>query len=210
MLILIGIVSSGSVTNFFPTVVATLGYNKINTLLLTAPPYVLAVITSLFNAWHADRSHERYFHVITPLILTVVAFIIAASTTNTAARYVAMMLMPSTIYASFVVALSWISSSIPRPPAKRAATLAAINAISNSTSIYASYMYKTSFSPQYTAAFSVDCATAAIAILAATALRFVLARLNAKLDRGEHVEGAVVGEGSQNDLAAEKGFRFLL
>lgn len=31
---------TGSVTNFFPTVVATLGYNDINSLLLTAPPYV--------------------------------------------------------------------------------------------------------------------------------------------------------------------------
>lgn len=34
------IVASASVTNFFPTVVATLGYGKIDSLLLTAPPYV--------------------------------------------------------------------------------------------------------------------------------------------------------------------------
>ena len=34
MLILAGIVSSGGVTNFFPTVVKTLGYNDINTSLL--------------------------------------------------------------------------------------------------------------------------------------------------------------------------------
>jgi hypothetical protein len=38
--ILFGEVSSGSVTNFFPTVVETLGYNPIISLLLTAPPYV--------------------------------------------------------------------------------------------------------------------------------------------------------------------------
>lgn len=31
---------TGSVTNFFPTVVATLGYGNIESLLLTAPPYV--------------------------------------------------------------------------------------------------------------------------------------------------------------------------
>lgn len=30
----------GTVTNFFPTVVATLGYSDIKSLLLTAPPYV--------------------------------------------------------------------------------------------------------------------------------------------------------------------------
>ena len=29
----------GSIANFFPTIVATLKYNSIDTLLLTAPPY---------------------------------------------------------------------------------------------------------------------------------------------------------------------------
>lgn len=43
------------------------------------------------------------------------------------------------------MALAWISNSLPRPPAKRAAALAFINAISNTSSIYASYMYKTEF-----------------------------------------------------------------
>jgi len=48
------IVASGSVTNFFPTVVATLGYSSIVSLLLTAPPYVRPVRSPL--AWcPADR-----------------------------------------------------------------------------------------------------------------------------------------------------------
>jgi len=47
---LTGIVSTGSVTNFFPSVVKTLGYNNIHTLLLTAPPYVLAVFCVAANA----------------------------------------------------------------------------------------------------------------------------------------------------------------
>jgi hypothetical protein len=53
-------------------------------------------------------------------------------------------------------------------------------------------------------AMSVNCATAFIAILAATALRFTLVRLNKKLDRGEHVEGSVPGH------ASSRGFRFLV
>lgn len=55
------------------------------------------------------------------------------------------MLMVPGVYTGYVVALAWISNTLPRPPAKRAAALAAINAISNTSSIYASYMYKTSF-----------------------------------------------------------------
>lgn len=88
-------VASGSVTNFFPAVVATLGYDKVTSLLLTSPPYVVAVITSFLNAWHADRTGERYWHITLPLYVAVAAYIIAATTTSLAPRYVAMMLMVS-------------------------------------------------------------------------------------------------------------------
>jgi len=210
MVMLLGFVSSASVTNFFPTVVKTLGYNNVNTLLLTAPPYVLAVITTFVNAWHADRTGERYLHIVLPLCVGVAAFILAAATTSTAPRYVSMMLMVPGVYTGYVVALAWISNSIPRPPAKRAAALAAINAVSNASSIYASYMYpqqKGQTHPNLVVPMSVDCATAVLAIIMATVLRLLLARLNKKLDRGEHVEGAINAVPGE---ASEHGFRFLL
>lgn len=149
MVLIFCLVSSASVTNFFPTVVETLNYGKIETLLLTAPPYVLSVITAMANAWHADRTGERYFHITIPLYVAVAAFIIAACTTTVGPRYLSMMLMPPSMYASFVVALTWISNTLPRPASKRAAALAAINAVSNTSSIYASYMYPSSAGPRY-------------------------------------------------------------
>jgi len=209
--VLFGITSSASVTNFFPTVVATLGYNKINTLLLTAPPYVLAFITASLNAWHADKTGERFFHITLPLCVSVAAFIIAAATTSTAARYVAMMLMPASFYMSFVVTLAWISNTLLRPQSKRAASLALINCLSNTTSIYASYMYQSSMGPNYTIAFIVNCVTAVLAIAAALMLRIVLVRLNNKLERGEYVPGVPRGAAAEgNGQRTEKSFRFLL
>lgn len=118
MVLLFGFVASGTVTNLFPTVVQTLGYSDVISLLLTVPPYILAVITSFANAWHADRTGERYFHITLPLYFAVIAFIIAATTTATAPRYFAMMLMPAGVYTGYVVALGWISNTLPRPPAK--------------------------------------------------------------------------------------------
>lgn len=111
--LLLGLVSAGSVTNFFPSVVGTLGYNTINTLLLTVPPYVLAVITSMLNAWHADRTGERYWHITLPMYVAIVAFILAAATTATAPRYVAMMLMVPGVYTGYVVALAWVRLTSP-------------------------------------------------------------------------------------------------
>ncbi|KAL9008582.1 MAG: hypothetical protein Q9173_006311 [Seirophora scorigena] len=210
MVLLFCFVASGTVTNLFPTVVKTLGYSNIISLLLTVPPYVLGVITTFCNSWHADRTGERYFHITLPLYFAVIAFIIAAATTKTAPRYLSMMLMIPGVYTGYVVALAWISNTLPRPPAKRAAALAAINAVSNASSIYASYMYPESAGPRYIVAMSVNCVTAFIAICAATVLRFILVHLNKKLDRGEVVEGAVaVGEAIPGE-AAKKGFRFVL
>ncbi len=114
------------------SLVQTLGFGRIETLLLTAPPYLLAVITTFLNSWHADRTGERYFHIVLPLFIGVAAFIIAVATTATSARYVSMMLMVPGVYTGYVVALGWISNTLPRPPAKRAAALALIRSRSQS------------------------------------------------------------------------------
>ncbi|KAJ0119965.1 mfs transporter [Diaporthe amygdali] len=205
MILLFCIVSSGSVTNFFPTVVKTLGYSNVYSLLLTAPPYVIAVIATYCNALHADRTGERYLHITVPLLAAVASFVLAATTSSLAPRYVSMCLMVPSVYSGYVVALAWISNTIPRPPAKRAAALAFINAVSNSSSIYASYMYPNSAGPAYTVAFIVNSATSFIAICAATVLRVMLVRLNKKLERGEYVPGAI---NAAPGAAAAHGFRF--
>ncbi|KAF2726383.1 retrograde regulation protein 2 [Polychaeton citri CBS 116435] len=191
MLMFLGVVSAASITNFFPSVVETLGYDHMTTLLLTAPPYVLAVITTFANAWHADKTGERFLHIVIPLVVGIAAFILAACTTSMAPRYVAMMIMLSGLYCGYVIILSWISNSIPRPPAKRAAALALINAVSNSSSIYASYLY--SGAPRYTLAFSVNIGTLVLSILAALALRIWLTRENRKMERGQVLFGGIGG-----------------
>ncbi|KAK0728661.1 major facilitator superfamily domain-containing protein [Lasiosphaeria miniovina] len=191
MLLLFCIVASGTVTNFFPTVVNTIGYSSVVSLLLTTPPYVLAVIVTYANAAHADRTGERYWHIAIPMWVAIIAYIIAATTTATGPRYFSMMLMVPSVYSGFVVALAWISNTMPRPPAKRAAALAFINAVSNCSSIYASYLYPTSAGPHYTTAMVVNCVTAAIAVCAATVMRFILVGLNRKLAAGVFVDGAI-------------------
>lgn len=202
MALLFCIVASGTVTNFFPTVVNTLGYPPIISLLLTAPPYVLAVIVTYLNATHADKTGERYFHVVAPMTVAIIAYIIAATTTHVVPRYFSMMLMVPSVYSAFVVSLAWISNTMPRPPAKRATALAFINAVSNCSSIYASYLYPNSAAPHYTTAMVVNCVTAFLAVVIATILRVILVRLNGKLERGIWVEGAI------NGMDGENKFRF--
>jgi hypothetical protein len=68
--------------------------NRTTTLAITAPPYLICVVVIMINGWHSDKKQERTLHIIVPFCVTVIANIIALSTTNIAARYVAMILLP--------------------------------------------------------------------------------------------------------------------
>lgn len=102
---------------FFPQVVATLGYGQTQSLLLCAPPFVFATLVSFAVARHSDAKQERFWHIVGPLCGGIVGFIIALSTTNTAARYISLFLQAAS-YAGFVCFYSWISGSFPMPPVR--------------------------------------------------------------------------------------------
>ncbi|KAJ6614290.1 major facilitator superfamily domain-containing protein [Mycena sp. CBHHK59/15] len=109
---------------FFPTLTLTLGYSPTVTLLLCAPPFAISALVAFFLARHSDKTGERCFHMVASFALGVLGFVIAISTMNTAARYIALFLMAQS-YAGFVVLYAWMSNTFPRPPSKRAVALAA-------------------------------------------------------------------------------------
>ncbi|KAG9584273.1 MFS general substrate transporter, partial [Aureobasidium melanogenum] len=125
---------------FFPSLTKTLGFGYVPTLLMSAPPWVFACIISLINAWHADRTQEKFWHIVGPICMGLVGFIINMSTLNTAGRYIALFLQAGS-YAGFIVFYSWISSSFPRPPAKRAVAIALVNAFSQLGNVAGSYVW---------------------------------------------------------------------
>jgi hypothetical protein len=89
----------------------------------------------LINGWHSDKMRERYLHIIGPLVITLVAMVIAVSTLSTGARYAAMMLMPASFYSAAIVILSWITGSIAQPRVKRAVAISFINAVCNTPNV---------------------------------------------------------------------------
>lgn len=178
------LVAAAGVTNFFPSVVQTLGFNRTITLCLTAPPYCLAVVATFLWSSHADKTGERFWHVVAPLFVALVSFIISCATLNTGARYFAMMIMIPSIYCSFTCILTWCSNCTPMPQGKRAIAIALMNCISNSTSIWNAYLYPKSASPRYLTAFACNCAFVVLAMASAFALRWRLKFLNKKIENG--------------------------
>lgn len=201
----LGLNTAASFTNFFPTIVQTLGYNRTNTLLLSAPPYVFAAALGITNSWHSDRTNERWLHVVWPQVFCSVGFIISAVTLNTAARYISTFMMMS-VYGSFGCILSWVSSSLPRPSTKRAISYAVVNAGSNFAAIYASYFYPKSQGPRYWQANVANVPFSALCIVMATVLRFYLAWRNKSLEkaRDEDIQNEGVEVGTRTTALTER------
>nr|QFR37142.1 MFS transporter [Cyberlindnera americana] len=202
------LVAACGVTNFFPSVVKTLNFNDVTTLGLTAPPYFLAVIFTFLWALHADKTGERFWHVVTPLFFAMLSFIIAVATTNTGARYFAMCLMIPSLYCSFTTILSWMSNCVPRPPLKRAIAISTMNCLSNTTSIWNAYLYPSSSAPRYLVAFVCNIVFLVCAISLALVLRTRLVILNKRIENGTMDWEKELGKGNDGSKISPD-FRFL-
>ena len=124
-----------STQNFFPTVVDTLGFGRVNTLLLTVPPYAVGVVITIINNYFADRLRNSSFNVMWPLAVSIVGFAVGAGTLNVGARYFAMVLMIGGGHGANAVAIAWVSKTMLRPRMKRAAAVAFVNAFGNTAQV---------------------------------------------------------------------------
>ncbi|CAN9081890.1 retrograde regulation protein 2 [Alternaria alternata] len=188
-------VVSMSFTYFFPSIVQTLGFPRVETLLLTAPPYFLAFIFSVLNSWHSGRSGEHCFHIVAACVISAVGQIISMSTYQTGPRYFAMFLQAMGSFSAFQLILPWVSATVARPKAKRAVTLALATAVSNATNIATAYLYPAWSAPLY----RMGCIVLTVALLccatASLVLRFWLQKLNRKSDQVVGLEGVANGPG---------------
>lgn len=212
-LCLLACVIAMAFNQFFPTIVGTLGYGKITTLIITFGPWGWAFLAVLFNSLHANKSGERTFHLCIPLCIGVVGFIISSATTNLGARFFALFLEAQS-YAGYVIILAWMSNSI-RGSYKRAAGLAFINCLSQLGNIAGSYVWPKKWSPSYWQSNVISIACIIVTIATAIVIRIVLQRRNKELDRkygtiskdgnlknGE--EGAVVSSGKQHKMGQKE------
>ena len=119
---------------------------------------------------------------------------------------------------------AWISNAIPRPPAKRAAALAFINSVGNSSSIWTPFTYYSGQGDHFPVALGICIGLQVLAGAMGILLRFVLTRQNKRLARLED-ENVQLSEREMAklqktaefegiDIAAarkmQKGYRFMI
>ncbi|KAG6332103.1 hypothetical protein ID866_6983 [Astraeus odoratus] len=209
-----------SLSNFFPIFTSTLGYSTAVTLLIAAPLWVIPAITGLFNAWHADRTGERFFHLTVWWGIPIVGCIVTSSTMATAPRYFSLYLM--TIgYTGNPVSTVWAANTFPRPPSKRAVAVALVNGVGATGSVVGLYIWRANWGPQYRQTMLITSCSYAFAISVAFIIRRLLIRENKRMEQLEidsmertqleRIEKAAELEGItfEEAVTRRKGFRYL-
>ncbi|KAK8215934.1 MFS transporter [Phyllosticta capitalensis] len=180
---------------FFPTVVKTLGYGNIETLLITAPVWILTFFVALAVTYSSGRIGDRSIHIACLSMVSLAGNVICVATLNTPARFFGMFLMPLGAIPAYQILLTWVANTFPRPLVKRSAVISIANMLGNASNIYAPYMYPSSDSPRYVAGGIATAAFSLMVALLAFVIRFWLAAENKKMDRAEADEFGAVAEG---------------
>ncbi|GLI80723.1 hypothetical protein PoHVEF18_009080 [Penicillium ochrochloron] len=192
---------------FFPTIVKTLGYGNIETLLITAPVWIATFMVSLIVTYTSGKTNDRSLHIICLMLVSVVGGIICTATTNTGAKFFAMFLMPMGAVSAYQIIIAWVANSFPRPLVKRSAAIAIANMLGNTASIYGSYMWPSSSGPRYIPGGSATAAIALLVALIALVIRLVHKNMNKRLEAAESSEDVPPGDNLESRAV---GFRYIL
>ncbi|KAK7229385.1 hypothetical protein V2G26_001555 [Clonostachys chloroleuca] len=174
--------SSYGFNYFYPAIVQ--GFNlgsRTITLVCTAPPYLLAALINLGNAWHSDRKGERGFHIAIPMMTAVVGFIISVSVLNIPARYVASFLYVCGCFGANAAFYSWAASTVAQTPEKKACAMAIINVTGQFGSLWSPYFFDPNDQPRYTRAMILLMAFALLEVSLCFLMKFLLRRENKKI-----------------------------
>ncbi|KUI74214.1 hypothetical protein VM1G_10059 [Cytospora mali] len=175
--------AQGSIANYFPTLVDSLGFSSTISLLLTAPPYILAGVVYYCLMYYSDRKNTVYWPIITCISIAIGMYIIPMATTNVGARYFSMMILPFSSVGPQLLMYKTINLHLARPVSKRAAASALVNAIGGTSNIWASYLYYAA--PHYYAAFGTLMACAFLFMLTITIYRWLVLRDNQYMESGD-------------------------
>lgn len=198
--------TQGSIANYFPTLVGSLGFSSTISLLLTAPPYILAGIVYYVLMFYSDRKNTVYSLIMGCIAIAIIMYIIPMVTLNVGARYFSMMVLPFASVGPQLLLYKTLNLHLARPVSKRAAASALVNAIGGTSNIWASYLYYQP--PHFYAAFGTLMGAAFLFAITITFYRWLVLRENKRLDSGNPVQIAKAAKGGVTEEMVQLGWRY--
>lgn len=209
--------ASISFSHFFPTLIQGLGFkNNTTVLLLTSPPYLFSFIWALSFAWDADKRQKRSPHAAISAVTAIAATVVTISLTDQQwARYAMTFFVCSGTFGIYSTTYTWLSSTIVRPPVKRAAAIGIANTLANTASLFANYFWLDKYEPYFRQSWACILAFQVLGLSCILTLRYLLKRSNSKFDKlteqmDAHDEVAIRQLDEVSQRAVLNGFRYVV
>jgi MFS family permease len=103
-------VSFSSLPVFLPTILNDMGFTAINAQGLTAPPFFLSFLVTIFTTWIADRYQQRGLMIIFLSMVGAIGYVLLAASTSVGVRYFGVFLAASGVFPSIANILPWVLS----------------------------------------------------------------------------------------------------
>lgn len=106
-------VGFSSLPVFLPTILKDMGFNAIDSQGLTAPPFFLSFLVTIFSTWIADKTQQRGYTIMVLTTLGGIGYILLATVKSVGVRYFGVFLAASGIFPSIANILPWVTSMFP-------------------------------------------------------------------------------------------------
>ncbi|EPE25325.1 MFS general substrate transporter [Glarea lozoyensis ATCC 20868] len=197
-------VSFSSLPVFLPTILSEMGFTRLTAQALTAPPYFLAFLLVILTTYIADRTQQRGLTILILSLVATVGYILLATTSSTAPRYVGVFLAAAGVFPAIGNILPWVLNN-QGSDTRRGMGIAMLNLIGQCGPLLGTRVYPSNEGPYYRKGMWVCAGFMAFNALLALGLRALLAwengRLDAKYGRGgegmEGEEGVGVEDGGR-------------
>ncbi|PFH52138.1 hypothetical protein AMATHDRAFT_79876 [Amanita thiersii Skay4041] len=168
-----------------------MGYSEATALLLSAPPYGPAILSTMFFSWLSDRHKHRAGYILIQSVICIVGVLLTAFANNHGVRYFGTFVLNAGNVGTIPGVIAYASNNVASQ-SKRTVQSAMTVLFAGIGGVIASTVYRSQDAPRYIPGLIATMATQGllIVVLAATHLHFN--RMN-KLSRAGKLSGPLEG-----------------
>lgn len=161
------IVGSSTLSYFYPTLVAGLGYGAVKAQFMVVPIYAVAFVCVGFTGYFGDKFPKQRGLIISGwLVSSLICAICICFVYGYTARYALLVIMAAGLWSTNGMALSYSASTFADMSREtRAVSLALVNALGNLAQIYGAYLFPEEDAPKYLLGFGVIAGMAGFGVI---------------------------------------------
>jgi MFS family permease len=171
-----------SLAQLLPTIINQMGFSKLSSLLMSAPPYAVSVFTIIGLSFHSDKRRERCIHLVTPLSLGVIGFLLTTTTSEKYSQYTGAFISVVGMTNCIPIVFAWLNANMIGST-KSGTASAMVVSFGNIGGIVAGQLFRPYEAPRFIKSNLTMLVLALISLILSVILRHCLIWENFKLDQ---------------------------